>query len=54
MLDQCTRLGRSLHTYCCLRYSNFSPGSRFELVETHMHQLNAMVDVYKALGGGWR
>lgn len=28
--------------------------SRFELVETHMHQLNAMVDVYKALGGGWR
>ncbi len=28
--------------------------SRFELVETHRHQLNAMVDVYKALGGGWR
>jgi len=28
--------------------------SRFELVETHKQQLNAMVDVYKALGGGWR
>ena len=28
--------------------------SRFELVETHRKQLNAMVDVYQALGGGWR
>lgn len=28
--------------------------SRFELVETHKQQLNAMVDVYQALGGGWR
>ena len=28
--------------------------SRFELVETHKRQLIAMVDVYKALGGGWR
>ncbi|MBX2972032.1 MAG: TolC family protein [Flavobacteriales bacterium] len=28
--------------------------SRFELVETHKQQLNAMVDVYKALGGGWK
>ncbi|MBP6390793.1 MAG: TolC family protein [Flavobacteriales bacterium] len=28
--------------------------SRFELVETRMQQMNAMVDVYKALGGGWR
>lgn len=28
--------------------------SRFELVETHRKQLNAMVDVYQALGGGWK
>ena len=28
--------------------------SRFELVETRKQQLNAMVDVYQALGGGWR
>lgn len=28
--------------------------SRFELVETHRQQLSAMVDVYQALGGGWR
>jgi NodT family efflux transporter outer membrane factor (OMF) lipoprotein len=27
--------------------------SRFDLVETRMHQLNAMVQVYRALGGGW-
>ena len=28
--------------------------SRFELVETRMQQMNAMVNVYQALGGGWR
>jgi outer membrane protein TolC len=28
--------------------------SRFDLVETKMQQLNAMVSVYRALGGGWR
>jgi len=28
--------------------------SRFELVETQKQQLNAMVDVYQSLGGGWR
>ena len=28
--------------------------SRFELVETRKQQLNAMVNVYQALGGGWR
>ncbi len=28
--------------------------SRFELVETHKRQLNARVDLYRALGGGWR
>ena len=28
--------------------------SKFELVETRKQQLNAMVDVYQALGGGWR
>ncbi|WP_335965889.1 TolC family protein [Galbibacter sp. PAP.153] len=27
--------------------------SKFELVETKMQQMNAMVDVYRALGGGW-
>ncbi len=27
--------------------------SRFDLVETKMHQMNAMVNVYRALGGGW-
>lgn len=28
--------------------------SRFELVETRKQQMNAMVNVYQALGGGWR
>lgn len=28
--------------------------ARFELVETKMEQLNALVNVYRALGGGWR
>ncbi|WP_019991302.1 TolC family protein [Rudanella lutea] len=27
--------------------------SRFDLVETRMQQLNAMVNAYRALGGGW-
>jgi multidrug efflux system outer membrane protein len=27
--------------------------SRFELIETKMQQMNAMVNVYRALGGGW-
>lgn len=27
--------------------------SKFDLVETKMQQMNAMVNVYKALGGGW-
>lgn len=27
--------------------------SRFELVETKMQQMNALVNVYRALGGGW-
>jgi outer membrane protein TolC len=27
--------------------------SRFELIETKKQQLNAMVNVYQALGGGW-
>lgn len=28
--------------------------SKFELVETKMQQLNARVNIYRALGGGWR
>ena len=28
--------------------------SRFELVETKMQQMNAMVNIYSALGGGWK
>lgn len=28
--------------------------SKFDLVETRMQQMNAMVDMYQALGGGWR
>ncbi len=28
--------------------------SRFELVETKKQQMNAMVNIYKALGGGWK
>ena len=27
--------------------------SKFELIETKKQQLNAMVNVYQALGGGW-
>ncbi|HWY13096.1 MAG TPA: TolC family protein, partial [Bacteroidia bacterium] len=28
--------------------------SKFELIETKMQQMNAMVNIYQALGGGWR
>ncbi|MCB0762182.1 MAG: efflux transporter outer membrane subunit [Flavobacteriales bacterium] len=28
--------------------------SRFELIEIKMQQMNAMVNIYKALGGGWK
>ena len=28
--------------------------SKFDLVETRMQQLNASVNVYRALGGGWK
>jgi len=28
--------------------------SKFELVETKMQQISAMVNIYRALGGGWR
>jgi NodT family efflux transporter outer membrane factor (OMF) lipoprotein len=28
--------------------------SRFELIETKKQQMNAMVDMYRALGGGWK
>lgn len=28
--------------------------SRFELIETKMHQMNAMINIYQSLGGGWR
>ncbi|MDQ3291748.1 MAG: efflux transporter outer membrane subunit [Bacteroidota bacterium] len=28
--------------------------SRFDLVETKLQQMNAMVNVYRALGGGWK
>lgn len=28
--------------------------SKMELVETKKQQMNAMVNIYKALGGGWR
>lgn len=28
--------------------------SRFELVETKMQQMHAMVDIYQSLGGGWK
>ncbi|WP_324671292.1 TolC family protein [Hymenobacter sp. GOD-10R] len=28
--------------------------SKFDLIETKMQQLNAMVNVYRALGGGWQ
>jgi outer membrane protein TolC len=28
--------------------------SKFELVETRMQQMKAMVNIYQALGGGWK
>lgn len=28
--------------------------SKFELIETKMQQMNARINIYKALGGGWR
>ena len=28
--------------------------SKFELIETRMRQMNAMVNIYQALGGGWK
>lgn len=27
--------------------------ARFELIETKMQQMNALVNIYQALGGGW-
>jgi outer membrane protein TolC len=27
--------------------------SRFELIETKMQQMHAVVNIYRALGGGW-
>jgi outer membrane protein TolC len=27
--------------------------SKFELIETKKQQMNAFVDIYRALGGGW-
>jgi outer membrane protein TolC len=27
--------------------------SKFELIETRKQQMNAMVNIYQALGGGW-
>jgi outer membrane protein, multidrug efflux system len=27
--------------------------ARFELVDTKMQQMNAMVNIYQQLGGGW-
>jgi multidrug efflux system outer membrane protein len=27
--------------------------SKFDLIETKMRQMNAMVNIYRALGGGW-
>ena len=28
--------------------------SRFDLIETKKRQMNAIVNIYKALGGGWK
>ncbi len=28
--------------------------SKFELIDTKMQQMHAMVNIYQALGGGWR
>ncbi len=28
--------------------------SRFELIETKKQQIGAMVNIYRALGGGWK
>jgi multidrug efflux system outer membrane protein len=28
--------------------------SRFELIETKQQQIGAMVNIYRALGGGWK
>jgi outer membrane protein, multidrug efflux system len=28
--------------------------SKFELIETKMQQMNAVVAMYQALGGGWK
>jgi outer membrane protein TolC len=28
--------------------------SKLELIETKKQQLNAVVDIYQALGGGWK
>jgi outer membrane protein TolC len=27
--------------------------SRFELIDTRLQQMNAVVNIYRALGGGW-
>ncbi len=31
-----------------------APEARFQLIETKLRQMNATVNIYRALGGGWQ
>ena len=54
-IDISTRLFRSARADYMevLLTQRYALESRFELIETRMRQMNAVVNVYQALGGGW-
>ena len=59
-LNQSVEISNSLFRYARADYTEVlftqreALESKFDLIETRMQQLNASVDVYRALGGGWQ
>lgn len=58
-LNQSVEISNSLFRYARAEYTEVlftqrdALESKFDLIETRMQQLNASVNVYRALGGGW-
>ena len=59
-LNQSVEISNSLFRYARADYAEVlftqreALESKFDLIETRMQQLNASVNVYRALGGGWK
>ena len=59
-LNQSVEISNSLFRYARADYTEVlftqrdALESKFDLIETRMQQLNASVNVYRALGGGWQ